>query len=422
MKIVPLLLGVSLAANAAMLVVVSRPASSSKSEASLAAGSSSTTKHPSARDEPGGEATTTGKPTAEKSVAWPTLHDVSLADMVARLRAAGFPPTMIRAIVFARLNEQMAEKRKALLSGLEDTPFWKVKRPLFDSKFMMAQREFYQEQTKIAKELLGPDAVDHNELAEYFRRRQYGDLPAEKAEELQKIAGDYGDLRNNIYAEANGMIMPEDREKIAYLEKEMRNDFAEILTPAELENYELRSSATANGLRSQLTTFDPTEAEFRALFHATRAVEEKYGDNQMGMTADQRQQRTAALNEQAKLVLSPERFAQFEQAVDPANSLLNRVVARYDLPVSVVPQVTAVQNEIQQRVATLRQLPASEQTTQAQALQQEATSKLKPLLGDKAFEAYKVYGGQWIDQITRPVPRAPAKNPQGTSPAIAPKG
>lgn len=297
-----------------------------------------------------------------------------------------------------------------------------MKRPLFDSKFMMAQREFYQEQTKIAKELLGPDAVDHNELAEYFRRRQYGDLPAEKAEELQKIAGDYGDLRNNIYSEANGMIMPEDREKIAYLEKEMRNDFAEILTPAELENYELRSSATANGLRSQLTTFDPTEAEFRALFHATRAVEEKYGDNQMGMTADQRQQRTAALNEQAKLVLSPERFAQFEQAVDPANSLLNRVVARYDLPVSVVPQVTAVQNEIQQRVATLRQLPASEQTTQAQALQQEATSKLKPLLGDKAFEAYKVYGGQWIDQITRPVPRAPAKNPQGTSPAIAPKG
>jgi hypothetical protein len=342
--------------------------------------------------------------------------------MVARLRTAGFPPAAIRALVYARLNEQMAEKRKALFGSLKETPFWKVNRPMFDSKLMMAQREFYQEQSKIAKELLGPDAVEPNEVRDYLRRTQYGDISADKEEKLQRVVGDYGDLRNGVYAEANGMIMPEDREKIAYLEKEMRNDLAEILTPEEMENYELRSSSTANALRSQLTTFQPTEAEFRALFHATRTVEERYGDSQMGSTPEQRQQRAAALNEQAKLALSPERYARFEQATDPANMILNRVVARYQLPETVVPQITAVQKDIQQRSAALRQLPAAEQTQQAQALQQEAVNTLKPLLGDTAYQAYKVYGGQWLDQITRPATRGPANHPPAAAPKVAPKG
>lgn len=322
--------------------------------------------------------------------------------MVARLRAAGFPPSALRAFVWARVNEQMAAKRKAMLSAADDTPFWKVKRPAFDSKFMIAQREFFEEQSKLVKAVLGPDAVEENDFSAFFRKRQYGDISRDKEEKLQRVTGDYNDLRNTIYAETSGMLMPEDREKLAYLEKEMRQDLAEILTPTEMENYELRSSTAANDLRYQLTTFQPTEAEFRALFQATRIVDEKFGSGQMGMTLDQRQQRTAALNEQAKLALSPERYAQFAQATDPANSTLNRIVSRYNLPETIVPQVNAVQKDIQQRVAALRQLPAAQQTEQAQALQKEATNKLQPLLGDTAFQAYRIYGGQWLDQITRP--------------------
>lgn len=423
MKLVPLLLGASLAANAAMLVFFPRPASSSsKSEPASTLNPNSTHAHSSASGESEGQFATADRQPASKSVSWSTLGDADLPDMVARLRAAGFPPAAIRGIISARLSDEMAARRKELLKGLEDPPFWKVKRSMFDPKYIAAQREYYQEHTRILKELLGSDAADDNELSGFIRRRQYGDVPASKAEELQRVAADYGELRSSIYAEANGLIMPEDRDKIAYLEREMRNDLAEILTPLELENYELRSSATAAGLRSQLTTFQPTEAEFRALFHAARGIDEKYGSNQSGMTIDQRLQRTAALNEQAKLALSAERFAQFEQAVDPAYSMLNRVVARYELPETVVPQVAAAQKDFQQRAAALRQRPAAEQAAMAQALQLEATNTLKPLLGDQAFEAYKVYGGQWLDQITRAVPRGRPQNPPGTPPASAPKG
>lgn len=415
MKLAPLLLCVSLVANATLLVVVYRPGGSFKTAATPPDSISTTVRSP-AKGEPVAETKMVDSPADEKLVSWPQLHGANLADMIVQLRAAGFSTAAIRALVYARLNEQMAEKRKALMSGVEETPFWKVKRLMFDPKMMMAQREFYQEQTKIAKELLGPQAMEKNEISEYFRKLQYGDIPAEKEDKLQRVVGDYGDLRNTIYAESSGLLMPEDREKIAYLEKEMRNDLAEILTPAELENYELRSSTTANELRSQLTTFQPTEAEFRALFQAARSVEGKFGNN-MAMSPDQRQQRTAALNEQVKLALSPERFAQFEQATDPANSMLNRVVARYNLPETIVPQVNAVQKDIQQRATALRQLPASEQTLQAQALQKEAASKLQPLLGESAYRAYKVYGGQWVDQITRP-PNGPPNAPRAGTPKV----
>ena len=137
---------------------------------------------------------------------------------------------------------------------------------------------------------------------------------------------------------------------------------------------------------------------------------------------DQRQQRTAALNEQAKLALSPERFAQFEQAIDPANSMLNRVVARYGLSETVVPQIAALQKDILQRSAAVRQRPASEQAAMAQALALEATNKLTPLLGDQALAAYKIYGGQWLDQITRTIPSGRPQGPVVTPPTGTPKG
>jgi hypothetical protein len=102
--------------------------------------------------------------------------------------------------------------------------------------------------------------------------------------------------------------------------------------------------------------------------------------------------------------------------------MLSRVVARYSLPETVVPQVTAVQKDIQKRSLSLRQLPAAEQTAQVQALQQEAASKLKPLLGESAYQAYKVYGGQWLDQLTRPLTGSPSTGSPAGAPKNAPKG
>lgn len=402
MKSTPLLFGLSVAANAALLWTVLRSESSEhRSETKTVAAAVAPAIHESFGEARAGATRSPNAPNDDRGsiMPWKALSSESLAQMVVRLRTAGYPVSTIRALIWGRLNEEMAARRKELMAGMEDTPYWKSQAAFFiDPKMQAAQRQFYQEQMKIVRDLLGPDASDDNEIAQYFRRRQYGNIPSSKAEELQRIAGDYGDLRNQIYATANGMLMPEDREKLTYLDKEMRNDFAAVLTPEELRSYELRSSSTANALRSQLTTFQPTEAEFGALFDAARAVEDKYGSMQGPTTGDQMRQRQEAMNAAAKLALSPERYAEFEQATDPRYSMLNRVAARYNVPPTVVPQVYSIQQDIMKQAGSV---PAAERATRMPALIQEAENKIRPLLGDQAFGAYKVYGGQWMQSLQR---------------------
>ena len=148
-------------------------------------------------------------------------------------------------------------------------------------------------QSNLLKQLLGPDGVPGSEEAQAYQHRQFGDLPRGKAERLQSIVHDYSDLRNQVFMTANGVMVPEDREKLAILEKEQRADLEAVLTPQELENYELRSSATANTLRSQLSLFSPTEDEFRAIFKVQQAFDEKYGAANAISGAEQFRERQA---------------------------------------------------------------------------------------------------------------------------------
>jgi hypothetical protein len=346
---------------------------------------------------------------------WTSLQNTDLKTMVERLRAAGFPLSMIRALVAAQIQEQFSARRKALLAQQEDKPFWKSQQAYFlDPKTMSGLRDLGREQSNLLKQLLGPDGVPGSDEALAYQHRQFGDLPRDKREQLQSIVADYGDLRNQVYATANGVILPEDREKLAILEKEQRADFAAILTPQELENYDLRSSSTANALRSQLALFNPTEDEFRAIFKLQQAFDDKYGAANMITGAEQyrqRQMQQQELTDQIKSVLSPDRVDAYKQSVDPAYQMVNRLVARLDLPASAATEVVAVQQDINKRAAAVRSdrsLAPEVRNMQLTALAQEAGSRLTNAIGARGFEAYKQYGGQWVQNLTpRPPPASP---------------
>ncbi|HYD84879.1 MAG TPA: hypothetical protein VEA63_12530, partial [Opitutus sp.] len=321
MKLMPVLLGVSIAANAALLVaVVGRPAAvDDGTEVSARRGGD-------AAQSLGGDAGSFGnvgdrvsaRAGAETKNArirvgsWRILSERELKDVVAELRAAGYPAAAIRGIIQARVKAQFDARAKELMAGVEDPPYWKRNRFGYDPKVLAAQRELQQEHQRLMRELLGPDAAEENEFSRYHRQRQFGEISAEKADDARRIMADYGDLRSEIYNRGGGMLLPEDREQIDFLEKSMREDLADVLTPAERENYELRSSSTAGTLRAGLTFFEPSESEFRALYQAAKTVEEKFGSP--GPSSwEKTQQRQAALNELAKQVLPPERYAEFEQ-------------------------------------------------------------------------------------------------------------
>lgn len=338
-----------------------------------------------------------------------------LKALVARLKAAGFSTSMIRSIVAAQVNEQFSARRKELLGQQEEQPYWKNQRNgMMDPKAMAAMRELGKEQTALMKSLLGPDGMPGSEEMNAWQRRQFGNLAPEKLSQLQSIQSDYSELQQDIYAKTNGVMLPEDREKLAFLEKEKLADIAKTLTPQEFEDYQLRSSPTANNLRNQLAGFNASEAEFRALFKATAAIDEKYGNagpfGGMRNPTDY-QSRQAELLAQAQTVLSPERFADYKLATDPQSQQVSRLVARLELPPATTQQVVALQQDIQNRARTImtnRELPAADRTAQLTALQQEATTKLSTTLTPRGLEAYKQNGGFWLENLKpRPMPTAP---------------
>ncbi len=416
MKLPSLLLIGSLAVNAAVLALYfsksSAPSSGNPSASPATLAKNSATGNAAAAEKSTAGAAAANAPLRQ---AWSELQTGDLKTLVARLKAAGFSNSMIRSIVAAQVGEQFAARRKELLGQQEEQPFWKSGRNgMMDPKAMAALREIGREQTDLLKSLLGPDNIPGSDEMNAWQRRQFGNLAPEKLAQLQSINSDYSELQQDIYMKTNGIFLPEDREKLAFLEKEKLADIAKTLTPQELEDFQLRSSQTANNLRNQLAGFNASEAEFRALYQAAAAVDAKYGTaGPLGpRNPGDYQSRQAELLAQAQAVLSPERFADYKLATDPQSQQVSRLVARLELPPATTQQVVALQQDIQNRaraIQTNRELPAAERTAQLTALQQEATTKLSTTLTPRGLEAYKQNGGFWLQGLQpRPASATPA--------------
>jgi hypothetical protein len=414
MKISALVLSASLAANAALFAAFAYKSSSAPGNLPKTAtatqaevsGSSATKTSQSA-----GATETTGKDNLPTTT-WSTLQHGDLATLVARLRAAGFPPYVIRRIVSDQLGQEFTKRYADLLKQMFDRPFWKdAGNGVFDPKIMAAMRAASKEYNDTLKALVGEDPNADNSASAYQKRR-YGDLPKAKIEQLQAIEADYSDLTMQVQSGTHGIWLPEDQAKLALLDKEKLADFAKILTPQELEEYNLRSSNTASQMRSTLATFNPTEAEFRALFKFQSALDEQYPRPMMGSyTPDQMAPRQAAekqLQPQIQALLGPDRYADYQLATDPKYQQINRLVARLELPATTSVEVVNVQDNIQKQATALRRdrtLSPDERNAQIAALAQQAQTQLTAALGSGGYEAYKDYGGYWLQNLApRPAP------------------
>lgn len=355
---------------------------------------------------------------------WEGLSEGDYPALVARLRAQGFPPSVVRAIISAQVSESFAARRKALTPEKTGVPFWQIEKPA-DPKTLAALRELSREQTNLMKELLGDNgAPDIDPMYAANQQRQFGNLSADKVEQMKKVQADYGELRQEIYTAAGiggGAITltPQERAKLALLEKEQEADIRQLLTPQELEDYQLRSSNTANIMRYNLMSFGPTEQEFRTIFPLQKAFDEQYRSQMMESPSPEamRQRREAEkqLTAQIAAVLGPERGPEYERAVDSNYRQIYNVVTRLELPKEVATEVWTLQKDVEQRTATLNRNPALTPAARAEqlaAINQEVTTKLTGALGQRGLDVYKQHGGYWLQNLT-PRPGMPAMRGNG---------
>ena len=360
---------------------------------------------------------------------WKSLNTSDLASQTDRLRAAGFPPNIVRAILLAQIRDSFAARRKAIIGATNPTSeFWKNAQPT-DPKIANELRALQREQTLLTNELLGPDPQP-NPLQAIIDGNRAGLSPS-KADYVARIKRDYSEMRSDIYLDPLGSQTADGRAQLALLDKEQRADIERSLSPEELLTYDLYTSNTANTLRNQLIGFNPTEAEFRAIFEKRQAYDQKYSptvydiQSLMAMNGNQEYARQRAeaqkqMNADIAAMLGPERGAEYQRTSDGNFQQVMRVVDRLGLPTTAAVDAWNLQKDIQQRaqaVQTNRQLPVEDRNAQLAALSAEANAKLTAALGQRGFDVYKQNGGTWLQMLQpRPAPPPGAAGARGGVP------
>ncbi|MEO5959505.1 MAG: hypothetical protein ABIZ49_02455, partial [Opitutaceae bacterium] len=267
--------------------------------------------------------------------------------------------------------------------------------------------QLYREQQKLLRDLLGDDADSTEPMTGARQKALYSHLSPEKAAEVRGLVRQFNERRSELNELG-------DTTKLQALEKEQRATLAALLTPDELFEHDLRTHRTATTLRNSLSAFQPTEAEFRAIFKLQRDFDEPFppinsvADMLASRLTQNRGETQRQLAEQIKTMLGPERGVDYERTSDSSYRRTDQLVARLQLPPETTQQLWAAQKEYQQRRTDMMRNPSppEERATRLTALQQEAVARVASLLGgERNVEAYKQYGGFWLQNLVpRPIP------------------
>lgn len=336
--------------------------------------------------------------------AWAGIATDDLPNLAERLRARGFPDYVVRAIVRAKIAKGYRDRYKALLGDAANQAYWK-NQVYADVGKQKALRELNREEQELVKAVLGPDPEQDGSN---YGGRNLAFLPSEKAAAVRKVMEDNQTRMMDVFSDG-----PFNQTKYLALQKELRAGIAQVLTPAEMLEYDLRNNETAQQMRNQLSVFKPSEQEFRDIYTLRAAFDEKYSYTAMGgmPTQEQMKQRNEAeklLTEQIKAALAPERAALYDRSTDSNYVRTSQLVARLELPPENADALYGLQKEYQDKMRDLvRNAPTGDREAWVQqmtALHEEATAKVAPLLGGaNRLDIYKQYGGSWLNGM---VPRS----------------
>ena len=383
-KIVSLLVAVSLAANVLLLGVLLAGRGSNEAPTNPAPAGAAASAAPA-------------RPAVE-AVPWSDLGREDLPSLVQRLRDEGLPPHLVRALVQARVQEMFAPRVRALRGDAATRPYWK--NATVDPQVRAAEFALYREQQKLMRELLGADAdpADFN----VYQHRRLETVPADKQQPVKDSLRQLEERRQEIYSQSPGMITPELQRRVAALEQEHQATLAAILTPVELEEFNLRNSDTARNLRFELSAFQPTEEEFRAIYRLQSQLP-AYEANLSPAELQRRGELHTQAREQIKAMLGPERGAEYQRASDFSYRQTGQLVSRLELPPETTGLVWKVKQDVENRANALRRdasLDAAERDRKLDALADESGRRVAELLGgQRGLDAFKQNGGHWIEAL-----------------------
>ena len=338
---------------------------------------------------------------------WRQVESEDYRKYIANLRGINCPEETIRDLIIADVNKLFAARRTQIEVAPKEFKYWQADetRQWDDPVLRERQRKIQDlelERRTLIKDLLG---VDYQQEAQKLVGgpsifdRMYGFLPDDKRERVQGIVERSSLREQELYQEADGDLSAEQRAHLKKLREATRAQLAASMSPAELEEYDLRNSPSAHALRANLAGMELTADEFKALFRVRKAFDDR-AEEAGGPAPDRDRDRDQKqLDDQMRAALGEARFAEFKRAQDPDFQNLYRVAERYQLPSSAAAKLYDLKrsaDEYRRSLETNNQLIGEQRYAALQAMATEVQRSVKEVLGDKGFKYLLGRGGEWM--------------------------
>lgn len=221
---------------------------------------------------------------------------------------------------------------------------------------------------------------------------QPGGLAAGKVAALQKIRHDYEEIRAKMSAEYGmaGEKFPGGLSaflrQLALLEREMHKDFAGVLTPAELEDYEMQTSSTGRTLQQRLGGVAVADEQRRAVYRVQREFDDRFA-----LVFDvtppallERVKMQAAAREKIRAVLGDETYAAWLRVEDPSYAEMRLMAIEQGLSAKAVTDLWRAKDDWMQRkleIAAQEGLTSEQRRAMQAALAEQIRSRVVVLTG-----------------------------------------
>ncbi len=324
--------------------------------------------------------------------AWARLDAADPAALLTNLRAANLPESLVRQIVWTKLQPLSPYR----ITAPDEASYWRREAAMFE------QRVRHQAGTSDPAydayvALLDTAPMELGNPGQTSVNAAMRGLSLDAYLAVQQIERDY------FLRPYDGPTPTTPESWARYTTENVRQlltDLQSSLTPEQFRNYATRGSTAMRQISEDLAglRLSQTEYDSIALLVATHP--------HLNLRGDGREQ----LQPQIEPILGPGRVPEFTQAVK-GTAATNRLVARLGLPLTAAATIDATRNEINQRARQLKadaSLDPTARDAQLAALAAEARQRVTTaVVSAENYDAYYEYQGGWILEITGTPPPVP---------------
>lgn len=390
------LLLLSLCLNALMGMFLLRPNPAKQSAEHTATARTSSAPTP-ARVERGDKnaPTATASTNAAPAFSWAGVESTDCRQYIANLRAIGCPEAIIHDIIMADVVKQCVKRITTIIGEPKPREYWHKPRSENISQDKREQvRTLAKEHEELLFSLLGRKYTGHDLVSLLFVQADFFHdgldwLPEEKRAAGRRVFDDAG-LRQKELADMEDSDGDRDAEK-RKLERRLAL-LKDALSPAELEEYRMRSLPEARDLRDKTRWLDLTADEFKTIL----SIEGKVS----GKTEDDPKQQEQIVEELRK-AFGDARAEEYKLKTDGSYLGARDAVARFNLPEEAADRAVQIKRDALASADMIRAntaLGEDARSRQLQALKNATRDSFFQLFGETGA-AVALWRDNWLDRL-----------------------